>query len=252
MPERIRLFLPAILIIALAVSWTEQASGAAEECILKPSAPSPRGSHWYYSVDRSTRQKCWYLGPEGMKVRAPARQTEALRPPPKSMLRPAEEESGATISTIAETPPGDARSSENELTLAASNYSAESLKESFTGELAPITTAYAEEENAASPQADKSLVWPIVTSAEFAGSTRQPDSVFTTATLLIVFSAALGVVYLIVHLLRGPLLASRPGRSSLDRSKSRASTRLGVELFRLRPATRTGSDPPSSIYSEPG
>ena len=207
MPKRIRHFLPAILIIALAVSWIEQASGAAEECIAQPNPPAPRGSHWYYSTDRSTRQKCWHLGPEGVKVRTPARQTEALRPPPKSTLRPAQEESRAAIATTVETPPGDVRSSENELTLAASNYSAESLKESVAGEPASIITAYAEEENAASPQGDKSLVWPIATPAEVAGSAR--PSIFTAATLLIVFLAALGVVYLIVHMLRGPLFVEQ-------------------------------------------
>ena len=66
-----------------------------------------------------------------------------------------------------------------------SNYSADSLKESDAGGPASIITAYADKENATSPQGDKSLVWPIATPAEFAESRR--PAIFTAATFLSCF-----------------------------------------------------------------
>jgi hypothetical protein len=42
---------------------------AADECITGPKGQAPQGSHWYFSVNRVTHRKCWYLGAEGLKVR---------------------------------------------------------------------------------------------------------------------------------------------------------------------------------------
>jgi hypothetical protein len=57
--------LPAILIMVPAtVLLTAQASlsePAAEECVARPTAVTPRGAHWYYHVNRA-KQHCWYLG----------------------------------------------------------------------------------------------------------------------------------------------------------------------------------------------
>jgi hypothetical protein len=57
--------LPAILIVVPAtVLLSAQAclsEPAAEECISRPTAITPRGAHWYYRVNRA-KQHCWYLG----------------------------------------------------------------------------------------------------------------------------------------------------------------------------------------------
>jgi hypothetical protein len=57
--------LPAILIVVpVTVLLTAQAclsEPAAEECISRPTAVTPRGAHWYYRIDRA-KQHCWYLG----------------------------------------------------------------------------------------------------------------------------------------------------------------------------------------------
>jgi hypothetical protein len=42
---------------------------AADDCITGPKGQAPQGSHWYYSLNRVTHRKCWYLGAEGLKVR---------------------------------------------------------------------------------------------------------------------------------------------------------------------------------------
>src|SRR5262245_138208 len=75
MPQRMTIFVTAILVIVVAaVSLTARTSiaqraAADDECITKPNATPPQGSHWYYRLDRATRKQCWYLGPEGEKVR---------------------------------------------------------------------------------------------------------------------------------------------------------------------------------------
>jgi len=42
---------------------------AADDCITGPKGQAPQGSHWYYSLNRVTHRKCWYLGAEGLEVR---------------------------------------------------------------------------------------------------------------------------------------------------------------------------------------
>jgi hypothetical protein len=54
---------------------------AANECLARPGGAPPRGSHWYYRIDRQTRRKCWYLGAANLKVRraAPVERSEPER-----------------------------------------------------------------------------------------------------------------------------------------------------------------------------
>src|SRR6202051_3110298 len=74
-------FVPVILVIVLAaISLTVRSSlaqGAADECIAKPGSAAPQGSHWYFRVNRSDHRHCWYVGPEGAKVRAAVRQAQS-------------------------------------------------------------------------------------------------------------------------------------------------------------------------------
>src|SRR5262249_18412779 len=71
-------FAPAILIMALATGLitvqTSLVDPAVNECKTKPDSPAPSGSHWYYRVNRTDKRQCWYLGPEGVKVRSQARE----------------------------------------------------------------------------------------------------------------------------------------------------------------------------------
>jgi hypothetical protein len=77
---RVRFFAPVILAISVAtVSLAGFAQGAgaqpaatesaAEDCLAKPGAAGPPGSHWYYRLDRATKRQCWYLGTAGAKAR---------------------------------------------------------------------------------------------------------------------------------------------------------------------------------------
>src|SRR5713226_746135 len=55
---------------------------AADDCITGPKGQAPQGSHWYYSLNRVTHRKCWYLGAEGLKVR------QVASPKPSSSAMP--------------------------------------------------------------------------------------------------------------------------------------------------------------------
>jgi len=58
-------FLACVALITAAGSYAR----AADDCITGPKGQAPQGSHWYYSLNRVTHRKCWYLGAEGLKVR---------------------------------------------------------------------------------------------------------------------------------------------------------------------------------------
>ena len=55
---------------------------AADECIAAPNAPSAKGHHWYYRIDRATQRKCWYQRAQDAVAQRPARSA----PPPKQRM----------------------------------------------------------------------------------------------------------------------------------------------------------------------
>jgi hypothetical protein len=66
-------------------------SHAADDCLAKPNAAAPDGSHWYYHVDRTTGRQCWYLGSAGRNVPQHASQDASSVPPrPAKMNTPPE------------------------------------------------------------------------------------------------------------------------------------------------------------------
>jgi hypothetical protein len=70
MPKRITC-VPAMLAMVF-IALTIRAGGAesaGNDCVAKPNFAAPQGSHWYYRVDRTANRRCWFLGPEGLKVR---------------------------------------------------------------------------------------------------------------------------------------------------------------------------------------
>ena len=88
----------------------------ADECLGRPGAATPKGSHWFYRIDRKSNRRCWYLGPAGQKVRPAAaneRAETAERPAPaarSAVPMPAPAPSGLRPdeATRAETPAANA------------------------------------------------------------------------------------------------------------------------------------------------
>jgi hypothetical protein len=70
MPKSITCVLAMLAMLFIAL--TPRAGGAesaGDDCVAKPNSAAPQGSHWYYRVDRAANRRCWFLGPEGLKVR---------------------------------------------------------------------------------------------------------------------------------------------------------------------------------------
>lgn len=55
---------------------TATAQDDAQECLGKPTTAAPRGSHWFYRTERPSGRRCWFLGPDTMKVQ----RTETVEP----------------------------------------------------------------------------------------------------------------------------------------------------------------------------
>src|SRR5689334_122934 len=80
-------FVLAAVLVTGRASWAET-----DECIPKPNAAAPEGSHWYYRTDRASQRQCWHLG-ESAKARTSEHQaaTHVPIPSPKPLLQPVPE-----------------------------------------------------------------------------------------------------------------------------------------------------------------
>jgi hypothetical protein len=91
--------LSAFLMVPATVLLTTQASlsePAAEQCKHSPGASAPHGSHWYYRINHSTKQHCWYLGPIGTHVKAHMTTTASESLPAARQTNLAEGDGAAT------------------------------------------------------------------------------------------------------------------------------------------------------------
>jgi hypothetical protein len=64
-------------LLALVLIGDSSARSAADECLAKPTGPTPKGQHWYYRIDHANSgRQCWYLRAESGRVQKTSRQTE--------------------------------------------------------------------------------------------------------------------------------------------------------------------------------
>ena len=56
---RFALVLLTIISIVTAAAPIDHAR--ADDCLAAPNSTAPKGSHWYYHLNRATQQKCWYV-----------------------------------------------------------------------------------------------------------------------------------------------------------------------------------------------
>jgi hypothetical protein len=57
--SRFELILLSIILTATTAAPFDFAR--ADDCLAAPNSTAPKGSHWYYHINRATRQKCWYV-----------------------------------------------------------------------------------------------------------------------------------------------------------------------------------------------
>jgi hypothetical protein len=218
MQRRMIVIVPAVLVMPFAAAWLTAGSSlagpAADECVSRPGASAPAGSHWYYRVNRADHRHCWYLGPVGAKVRSQARET-ASRSPSRSPQRPAETWRTAAPETApAPAPAAPAAAAPTEPSVpedAVPQFAARwpDLPSSVAAgarEPAAASSAYAEEHADAGDEMP--LIWPVLTEAELAGA---PQSALASGGRPTVLVGALAL------LLAGAVfkltVARRPGRA---------------------------------------
>ena len=69
--------LPSILVLSFAIvlstGQTSLGGPAADDCMARPGASGPKGTHWYYRVNRADGRHCWYLSPQATQTSAQPR-----------------------------------------------------------------------------------------------------------------------------------------------------------------------------------
>ena len=175
MPKRITCV--AAIIAMLFIALTPRPGGAesaGDDCVAKPNSAAPQGSHWYYRVDRPANRRCWFLGPQGLKVRqaeSPKRLISATSTPQLNSDTRAEvaaSESVANVSTSPSLSKGEPPSTNDD---AGEHTTADNMSLNFGATAGvPANAAAAEQPpevtlgvraTAAAPAEDASIsVWP--------------------------------------------------------------------------------------------
>jgi hypothetical protein len=202
MSRRLTCAMPLVLAASVvAISLGATTGDAADECLRSPNGTSPKGSHWYYRVERSSGRHCWYLGSEGQKVRSVSERTsqqtrkrvaqhsqQAETAAPEPAVRSSAPVAVAETKTVASffsqywsslfsgaEPPKIATAEEPKFALAAD-----------ASRPAPpaATTNYAQEQAQTDAQEEMPLVWPVLTAAEKEAATAPaPRSVPATTSV---------------------------------------------------------------------
>jgi hypothetical protein len=258
------IYLVPIIFVALlaAVSSTTRsglaepaAQGAADECVSKPGATAPQGSHWYYRVNRADSRHCWYLGPEGARMRA----REAATPTRTSSPRPIRQRSAARLAdaTAAQTAPAEAVPAQAKPVEAARVEAAPA--EATAGENAaaaefatrwpdlpssldlnarkPATmsrNSFAEEHATTDAQDGMPLVWPVLTPAELAAAEPAAQSNLKWVYILAVLSGTLALAAMLLNAINNRAAEHQPVRSDL-RDQRRAASDMPRPRMKMRP-----------------
>jgi hypothetical protein len=86
-----------------------QGGPAADDCLSKPNRSAPDRKHWYYRIDReNNNRRCWYIGPQGEKVRVTTRHrlgaAKSAKSAPREVAAPTERPVGPVVAGISPSP----------------------------------------------------------------------------------------------------------------------------------------------------
>ena len=240
-------FVPAILIMPLATGLvtvqTSRAEPAVDECKTKPDSSAPTGSHWYYRVNRADQRHCWYLGPEGVKVRSQAREgTSRVSRPTGTAMREDPPETTQAMPPPME--PAQRTRAETASVAVAKDFAAPlpdlPKTPALTGrEPTTISNSRMEDHEATEAHEEMPVIWPVLTEAERAGlpvPTREsaPGPVFLVGALAIVLLCA-GAIFKLARrqtqsYRRARRVVSRQPRQPRQLRRPRPSQEIGVDL----------------------
>jgi hypothetical protein len=170
-------FVPAIVVVPLvtilSTAQTSLAQPAADECKTEPGSSAPPGSHWYYRVKRTDQRHCWYLGPEGAKVRSQAREAPSRgSSPTRTPQRENAVETARVIPApmeLAQRTPLEATSTKPQAAEFAAPSSDLPKNPDLDAREPTTTNGYTSEHEPTDAQEEMPLIWPVLTEAERAG-----------------------------------------------------------------------------------
>jgi hypothetical protein len=67
-------------------------ASAADDCVTESNLVPPKGSRWYYHMDRATNRKCWYIATPTSTPAAPRTARPSVRAEPVRAARPGKHE----------------------------------------------------------------------------------------------------------------------------------------------------------------
>jgi hypothetical protein len=172
------------------------AKGATDECLAKPGATAPQGSHWYYRINRADGRHCWYLGAEGAKVRARAREADQQARAPSPRLIPPAAESPAEPA-VAETTVRETKSVVADATSepAVTGFPPESGARNPTS----MSSSDVEKPGATTDaEGEMPLIWPVLSPAEFTAAGPAPQSKVRWEYILAVIAGALALAAMLI------------------------------------------------------
>lgn len=278
MRNRMTLVAPAVAVMVIAASslavqptraqTTAKAQGKADECLSRPGATTPKGSHWYYRIDRPTNRRCWYLGPAGQKVVQQAAPAERAEPAERSAVplpAPAPSELRPDEQPRAETPAAARTDAVSATTTAASSVTATQFSATWphipngassSDRDVPVAaantanTAIDAAEDVATAQAqaqaeDLPLVWPVVDPADRAAAAPPLESAPGLGHLAIFLAATIAFVAIAFRALL------KLSSAWFGRSKRRVELRPASPVIRPRAPERPAAEPTTEALTEP-
>jgi hypothetical protein len=235
---------------------------AAEECLSKPGAAGPPGSHWYYRVDRATKRQCWYLGTAGAKMArqsdrnkrssaAPPAEPVAEQGEPPAPAQPApaptEGASAQGVTTpflpyrtgLDQAAPNPVAAVQTPTATSAGEAAADQTpdlrRSQGAADPAPAGNGDAQEQPATESEDDMPLVWPVLTPAELAAAGLGQSSTVKPALMLAVLVGALAFAAVIARLLF-KLFGTRQGDRAVARDQRRPAQSAPVPGRSAAPA----------------
>jgi hypothetical protein len=172
------------------------AQGAAENCLAKPNAAPPQGSHWYYRVDQAGNRRCWFLAPQDATPRQASSPKPAPNPPPKRASQPK-----ATATAAASAQPV-AREMDPTTTYAMLSPALPTSTNAVDGEQASASNSAPGEPAAMHPEDEMPLIWPVLSPAELTAAEWPPGLAARWGPMLAYVAAALALVMIVRKVFR--------------------------------------------------
>ncbi|MGH6767507.1 MAG: hypothetical protein ACRECO_00645 [Xanthobacteraceae bacterium] len=174
--------------VAPALAQSAPAQTGADTCLGKPGKTTPRGSHWYYRIERPSGRRCWYLGQEKSKARQAPRAEQTAVPPAAAEqpdVPPSARASAERSAVATPAPPVAAAFSANWPPILKPTAESSAPPDAETVEARSQATA----DEMKTQAEEMPLVWPILTAEERATASQPSEAALGMGHLLILLAA---------------------------------------------------------------